>query len=96
MTTPEDPPIPVVVCRRERLPGGTEVFVFDCPHCWRYGGSHGYDDVDSGGFYKRRPKRARPVEHVHSAEPGHRVAHCYPGSPYDETGYVLVERQEET
>jgi hypothetical protein len=30
-------------------------------------------------------------QHTHSAEPGHRVAHCEePGSPYTERGYVLV------
>ena len=31
------------------------------------------------------------VMHTHSAEAGHRVAHCYkPNSPYDNEGYVLV------
>lgn len=33
-------------------------------------------------------------EHVHSAENGHRAAHCAYGSPFVERGYVLQEVNE--
>lgn len=76
------------------------LLVFDCPYCWRYGGSTGCCDVDNGGFYKRRPKLAKPVQHVHGGGSdfgdgdGHRVAHCMnPASPFNETGYILKEKR---
>lgn len=31
------------------------------------------------------------VWHAHAPEYGHRVAHCYTGSPYKATGYVLTD-----
>lgn len=29
--------------------------------------------------------------HVHGPQPGHRVAHCEPGTPGKELGYYIVE-----
>jgi hypothetical protein len=55
---------PVMYCREEKLPRGTRVWTFWCPHCRR--------------------------RHTHSAEPGHRVAHCDLKSPFYERGYVLA------
>jgi hypothetical protein len=81
---------PVIDCDRIHTDGG-DLFVFDCPHCWTYGGSTGCDDTSAD--YRRRPKRARAQEHVHGAGSGHRVAHCSsPASPFYRTGYILRER----
>jgi hypothetical protein len=56
---------PVMYCRKEKLPDGTAVWTFLCPHCCR--------------------------RHMHSAGPGHRVAHCHdPASPFARDGYVLA------
>ncbi len=34
--------------------------------------------------------------HIHGAEEGPRVAHCYKPTPYTETGYVLKEENDAT
>ena len=33
--------------------------------------------------------------HHHGGWPGHRVAHCRPGSPFKGSGYILIERGRE-
>lgn len=102
------PTIAVQVSQNPQAPD-CWLLTFECPHCWRYGGSHGSGDVDAAAFaprhldhffYRRRPKRARPVTHTHGGAKsegpnhGHRIAHCWEGSPFYETGYYLVEDRE--
>jgi hypothetical protein len=46
-------------------------------------------------FYFQCPhcktRRGKPITHYHGAPTlGHRVAHCPPGSPFFESGYVLA------
>lgn len=73
--------------------------VFECPYCWTYGGSYGACDVDAGGYYKRRPKRAKPKKHFHGTVgpefgdgDGWRSPHCFlDASPFWTTGYILRE-----
>lgn len=88
--------IPTFDCVRVVHPGDNDTLVFTCPHCWQYGMVYGACDVSSGP-YKRRPKRAVPIKHVHGAGKnlgdgdGHRIAHCFSGSPLKKTGYYLRE-----
>jgi len=88
--------IPTIECRREGLQ-----LVFACPHCWHMSGLPGVDDYSE--YYKSRPKRAKAMEHVHTASPGeignsdgHVVAGCLSRSPLRETGYYLYERRPAT
>lgn len=88
--------IPTIECKRVII-NKAPCLVFECLHCWKYGSVWGTDDVASD-FYKKRPKKAKPIKHVHGAVgpnkgdgDGHRVAHCYETSPLKQKGYYLVE-----
>ena len=83
---------PTIECHRE----GTSL-VFECPHCWVYGSSWGYDDIAISGHYKHRPKLAKPVNHTHGGGDspgdgdGYRIAHCWGGTYKNSGGYILKE-----
>lgn len=62
----------------------------------------GKSDPQFPGFFDRFVFRCQhcKINHYHGAGNGHRAAHCFKGSPYLRTGYVLKEvgeaPQEET
>ncbi len=76
---------PVVDCTRVRSKhGDVDTLRVVCPSCWTYRGAFGSGDVDATGTYKKRPRRARPVTHIHGAVAprpgsgdGDRGPHCF-------------------
>lgn len=83
---------PVIFGRPDTRPGsaGSTVLVW-CAHCNR-NHVHGRHISAPGCDYDMlRPQRHRCTCPIGSGN-GHRVAHCHkPGSPYENTGYVIKE-----
>jgi hypothetical protein len=69
---------------------GRRQLYFECPFCWETA-------TGKGSGFRDRPRSARPAIHRHGGGrrpgdgDGHRVAHCYWGSPFLNGGYVLKE-----
>lgn len=88
---------PLIEAERTSLRAHSQL-VFECPFCWIFGSGAGSCDIDAMNVYRHRPKRAKPMRHVHSAGAGERgafdglrCAHCWPGSPWFGKSYYIKE-----